>query len=127
MPDYNLPIILSHKGNQLPPATAASYKNHMAIIMAVENINRKLKKVEILFTIDERDNKYARKLVERAKNVSGIYFVGKLSRNEIFKYYKEYFCKNLFSAYIPRFNPPLYIKLINKIYFPEFSKLSHNL
>lgn len=72
------------------PATAASYKNHMAIIMAVENINRKLKKVEILFTIDERDNKYARKLVERAKNVSGIYFVGKLSRNEIFKYYKEY-------------------------------------
>lgn len=72
------------------PVAAISYKNHMAIIRAVEKINKDKIRTEILFTIDGSENKYANQIVERSKKVPGIQCVGKMSRDKLFQCYSNY-------------------------------------
>lgn len=93
-PEISLENISKLDGNRIKgyiyPASANSYKNHMAIIKAVEKINKNGGNVEVLFTIDGSENEYALKMVNAAKKVCGIRCIGKLTRNELFHYYQEY-------------------------------------
>lgn len=72
------------------PASAFMYKNHEAIIRAEKIINERGKKIDVLFTLDGTENEYTRNLFEQCKQVKGITFIGEQSREQIFKYYKQY-------------------------------------
>jgi glycosyltransferase involved in cell wall biosynthesis len=72
------------------PASATRYKNYEAIINAEKKLNEEYKTINVLFTIEDSENEYAREIYEKSKEVKGISFIGKQTREKIFELYREY-------------------------------------
>lgn len=72
------------------PTSGFSYKNIEAIIEAERTLNSKGVMVEVLVTIDGTENGYTKAIVESAKDVGGIKFIGIQSRERLFQLYKDY-------------------------------------
>lgn len=89
------------------PAGPLLYKNHELIVEACKRLKeQEITDYKIIFTFRGDENKLAKTLINDVKkNNLKIDFIGKISRDEVFKYYS---CSTLlFPSYIETFGMPL--------------------
>ena len=72
------------------PTSAFNYKNIESIIEAEKILNGQGKDIEILVTIDGSENEYAKRIVNNAKKVRGIKFIGWQQREHLYDLYAKY-------------------------------------
>lgn len=74
------------------PSFARSFKNFELIAEAVKLLPDTIKnQIEVYLTLSENDNKYAKHIVKKY-NFEPLHFIGKISRSEVFGYYKKMDC-----------------------------------
>lgn len=74
------------------PSFARSFKNFELIAEAVKLLPESIKnQIEVHLTLSENDNKYAKYIVNKY-NFAPLHFIGKISRSEVFGYYKKMDC-----------------------------------
>lgn len=74
------------------PSIARSFKNFEFIAEAVKLLPDSIKnQIEVHLTLSENDNKYAKFIVNKYK-FTPLHFIGKISRSEVFGYYKKIDC-----------------------------------
>lgn len=97
------------------PAGDGIHKNHQLIIEACEILKKRNVSYKMLFTMDENDSSYTRKLYSEVKKKGlNIDFVGLLSNDEIMKKYRQ--ATLVFPSYLETFGLPLLeAKLSNSI------------
>ena len=72
------------------PAFPRSFKNHEVICEAARLLqSRGIDNLEILFTINGKENGYARRLFYKYEEIKAIKFIGPQSRRRIYEYYSE--------------------------------------
>lgn len=69
------------------PAYPRYFKNQKVIIEAARLLEKE--NIEFLLTIDGTENRYAKKIVESAKNLTNVKFLGLLTKKEVDNYYRE--------------------------------------
>ena len=88
------------------PATAFFYKNHITILKAINYLNNKISNYEIVFTINEKENKCSKELKDYANKFNiNVRFIGKMSRDKVFQLYEKSIL--LFPSYVESFGLPL--------------------
>jgi glycosyltransferase involved in cell wall biosynthesis len=100
-------IILDHsKIHFFYPLIPRSFKNIECIGEAVKLLSENIKcKIKIHLTIEEGDSNYANYIIENYKTAA-INYIGKLSREEVFGYYKKIDCL-LFPSKLETWGLPL--------------------
>jgi glycosyltransferase involved in cell wall biosynthesis len=96
-PNIQLTAIKSERTEEcyrfLFPTLSRFVKNIEVIVDAVRILNqRKDQKFEVVVTVDGKENKYARRIVDDARDVPNIKFVGRVSRDEVFSLYGKSDC-----------------------------------
>lgn len=72
------------------PTLARPFKNIEVIGEAVRLLNDKgLKDFSVVITIDGTENTYARQIVNQYSRLPQLYFIGKISREQVYQYYSE--------------------------------------
>lgn len=114
-PDFNIKIkrmyeTQKHNNKQLLffyPANGMSYKNHILIVEAVENLKeQKIDNFKIIFTLKGNENKDIKRLYSSVtKNKLPIEFIGNLSLERVYEYYSKSIL--IFPSYIETFGLPL--------------------
>ena len=75
------------------PTLPRFFKNIEVIVGAVKILNkRQCIDFEVVITIDGAENKYARHIAEYSSNVENINFIGRVSRDKVFKLYEQSDC-----------------------------------
>lgn len=69
------------------PSVARVFKN-FEVLCEAASILRKNKKIQFIITISGEENSYARRLLKSYSNLKNIKFIGLISREEVFEYYK---------------------------------------
>lgn len=73
------------------PALARTFKNFELLLNAfdylIKNENSTYKKVELILTLDKNGSKYERSLFQKYAHLKQVKFVGRLSKQEVEKYY----------------------------------------
>ena len=89
------------------PAAPFSYKNHSVVLKACQILKKQgIYEYKVLFTFKGSENKLARNLVEETrKNDLPVEFLGTLTRDEVFEYYKRSIL--LFPSFIETFGLPM--------------------
>lgn len=87
------------------PSTAFSYKKHDFIVKSIKKYLNNLD-LNILFTINGDENEYASSIKELVKDDARFKFIGRIDRNVLMEYYKDYGVIN--SSYIESYCLPLY-------------------
>ena len=87
------------------PARAQQYKNHIVVIKAVKLLVKKgVKNFKVIFTIDPKENKYAKVLKDKSKGLP-IDFVGTLPYEQVWKEYSKSIM--IFPSYLETCGLPL--------------------
>lgn len=76
------------------PAISRHFKNFEVILEAMELINKKedSSQYQVILTIDGSENKYAKDIIEKYKNIPNVKFIGTLNQDEVFKFYETSSC-----------------------------------
>lgn len=75
------------------PSFPRYYKNFEVVCKAAKELqNRKSNDYKIFITINGKENRYSKELVEKYKNINSITFCGLLSRQKLFNLYKSSNC-----------------------------------
>lgn len=70
------------------PSFPRIYKNFEIVIKAAETLEKNgLNNFKILFTFDEKTNIYAKKIVQSAKHLKSVEFLGIMPREDVFQWY----------------------------------------
>lgn len=71
------------------PSLARVFKNFECLCEAASILNSKNLKFKVILTINGSENKYSRYLYEKYCTIPQIHFIGKITREEVFKIYKK--------------------------------------
>lgn len=69
-------------------------KKFDVILEAMQLINKKedSSQYQVILTIDGSENKYAKDIIEKYKNIPNVKFIGTLNQDEVFKFYETSSC-----------------------------------
>ena len=99
-------ILDTNKIHFFYPSFSRSFKNFELIGEAVLLLTNTIKsKIKIHLTLDKNDNKYSKYIVEKY-DLECINYIGKISRTEVFGYYKKMDCL-LFSSKLETWGLPI--------------------
>ena len=89
------------------PATAFSYKNHMTLLKAVNELQKEgFKDYQVIFTISEHENKYTESLAQYIKECQlNVLMMGSIPRRDVFEFYTK--STLVFPSYVESFGLPL--------------------